>query len=154
MQNMKDIEIPDILDVLSAHFKMSRPDVFKVLKKHFSTPDKTTLYGVFFELLKHNIKPEIIIKSSSEYFDVPVDDMKSPLRKREVTEARQIAMYFIDKLTNLSLKANGKMFGGRDHTTVIYAKQTVEDLMETDPQYKRKLIEAATLLLGKFINTS
>lgn len=61
--------------------------------------------------------------------------MKSSSRKREHTIARQIAMTLIRQQTKLSLKSVGKIFGDRDHSTVIYAKETFNDLMETDTKY-------------------
>ena len=57
-------------------------------------------------------------------------------RKQEIVNARQIAMYLTKELTNSSLKTIGLHFGGRDHSTVIHAYQTVEDSMATDPKQK------------------
>lgn len=71
-----------------------------------------------------------------EYFEVPVEMVKSKVRKREIVQARQISMYLAKNLTKSSLKTIGNFFGGRDHSTVIYACQTVEDLIETDKKFK------------------
>jgi len=60
-------------------------------------------------------------------------------RKREVVEARQIAMFFIKKKTHMSLKGIGLLFGGRDHSTVIHANQTVTDLIEYDKKFQQKV---------------
>jgi len=62
--------------------------------------------------------------------------VKSKIRKREIVQARQISMYLAKSYTNSSLKSIGHFFGGRDHSTVIYACRTVEDLIETDKQFK------------------
>jgi len=79
---------------------------------------------------------ERIQKLVCEYFEVPVEMVKSKIRKREIVQARQISMYLAKSYTNSSLKSIGHFFGGRDHSTVIYACQTVEDLIETDKQFK------------------
>jgi chromosomal replication initiator protein len=62
--------------------------------------------------------------------------VKSPTRKREIVQARQISMYLSKSLTKSSLKSIGAFYGGRDHSTVIYACQTVEDLIDTDKKFK------------------
>ncbi len=75
---------------------------------------------------------DYIQKTVSEYFDVKLDDLKAKTRKKEIVTARQVAMFFSKENTNHSLKSIGYHFGGRDHTTVIHAVQTVNDLIDTD----------------------
>src|SRR5690606_18744645 len=89
--------------------------------------------------IKNNNKEisiEYIQKLVCDYFEVPVEMVKSKLRKREIVQARQISMYLAKNHTKSSLKSIGAFFGGRDHSTVIYACQTVEDLIETDKKFK------------------
>jgi len=76
-----------------------------------------------------------------EYFGIAPDLVRSKTRKREIVQARQVAMYFCKQFTQHSLKSIGLHFGGRDHSTVIHACQSVENLMETDPRF-REIIEA------------
>ncbi len=75
-----------------------------------------------------------------EYFSIPEDLVRAKTRKREVVQARQVAMYFSKALTQHSLKTIGLHFGGRDHSTVIHANQSVENQLDTDPKF-RDLIE-------------
>lgn len=82
------------------------------------------------------ISMESIQKLVCEYFEVPVEMVKSSTRKREIVQARQISMYLSKAHTKSSLKTIGQFFGGRDHSTVIYACQTVEDLIDTDKKFK------------------
>ncbi len=82
------------------------------------------------------ISMEYIQKLVCEYFEVPVEMVKSKTRKREIVQARQISMYLSKSHTKTSLKSIGAFFGGRDHSTVIYACQTVEDLIDTDKKFK------------------
>ena len=70
-----------------------------------------------------------------EYFGIAEDLVRAKTRTREVVQARQIAMYFCKRLTQHSLKTIGLHFGGRDHSTVIHANQSVENQMETDPKF-------------------
>lgn len=72
--------------------------------------------------------------------DVPYDLFRAKTRKQEIVTARQIAMYLSKELTNSSLKTIGLHFGGRDHSTVIHAYQSVEDMMREDPK-TRSLVQ-------------
>ncbi len=97
----------------------------------------------------HNIVQDIdvevnidyIQKYVSNYFDVSIELLKAKTRKREIVVARQVAMYLAKKHTNMSLKSIGYHFGGRDHSTVIHAISTVEDIMETDVKFKSQMDE-------------
>ncbi len=77
----------------------------------------------------------------SEYFNISVDMICSKTRKREVVRARQVAMFFCKELTSHSLKTIGLHFGGRDHSTVIHANQSVQDQIETDPMFRDMIAE-------------
>src|SRR5690606_33390830 len=72
----------------------------------------------------------------AEFFSMDVERLHSQTRKREVVTARQAAMYLCKKLAKEPLKAIGEAFGGRDHSTVIYACRSVNNLMETDPKFR------------------
>ena len=76
-----------------------------------------------------------------EYFIIEEDLVRAKTRKREVVQARQVAMYFCKKLTQHSLKTIGLHFGGRDHSTVIHANQSVDNQMDTDPKFKEIIEE-------------
>jgi len=93
-----------------------------------------------------NLTIEEIQRIVCEYMDIEEDRVRGKTRKREVVRARQIAMYFCKKLTQNSLKTIGLHFGGRDHSTVIHANNTVEDQMETNEQFKSTVEEIARKL--------
>lgn len=76
----------------------------------------------------------------SEELCVPLLDMQSISRKKELVNARQIAMYLMKQRRAGSLVSIGRYFN-RDHSTVIYAVQTVNDLMDTEKAYKKKVKE-------------
>jgi chromosomal replication initiator protein len=82
------------------------------------------------------ISIEYIEKLVCDYFEVPIEMVRSKTRKREIVQARQISMYLAKNYTKSSLKTIGSFFGGRDHSTVIYACQTVGDLIDTDKKFK------------------
>jgi chromosomal replication initiator protein len=76
-----------------------------------------------------------------EYLSIEEEQVRGKTRKREIVRARQIAMYFCKHLTQNSLKTIGLHFGGRDHSTVIHANNTVEDRLETDDQFQNTVQE-------------
>lgn len=80
------------------------------------------------------ITVEIIQKETANYYDVSIEEIMSSARSRQITLARQIAMYLCRELTDLSLPAVGKEFGGRDHTTVMHANKKITQLMKSTPQ--------------------
>jgi chromosomal replication initiator protein len=86
--------------------------------------------------VKSPITIEEIQRVVCEYFGIPEDLMRGKTRKQEIVNARQIAMYLSKILTNSSLKTIGLHFGGRDHSTVIHAYQSVEDQMRMDSKYQ------------------
>ena len=95
----------------------------------------------FVTQINKEITLDFIKSLVAEHFDVPVDKLGGKTRKRQFVIARQLSMYLAKNLTGKSLKAIGQMFGGRDHSTVIYSIKTVQDLMETDLVFKDTVAE-------------
>ncbi|MGC8653644.1 MAG: chromosomal replication initiator protein DnaA [Candidatus Kryptoniota bacterium] len=85
---------------------------------------------------RSTITVEDILRAVADVFDVSEEQMRGKTRKQEVVIARQTAMYIIKEMTKLPLKAIGSYFGGRDHSTVIYACQVIDDLMHRSPHFK------------------
>jgi len=120
-------ELEGALIRLLAHSTLHQRDLDLELAKD--------VLGDLMEDRQVNLTIEEIQHIVCEYLDIPEDLVRDKTRKREVVRARQIAMYFCKKLTQHSLKTIGLHFGGRDHSTVIHANNTVEDQMETNDQF-------------------
>lgn len=75
---------------------------------------------------------ENIQKTVAEYFNIRGSDLLSSKRSRTIARPRQVAMALAKELTNHSLPEIGENFGGRDHTTVLYATRKVAELRDTD----------------------
>lgn len=97
------------------------------------------------EKLVKNIHKDIsidyILKSVCEYFGITVDSLHNKTRKREIVQARQIAMYFAKMLTKSSLSTIGSVIGQKDHATVLHACKTVNNLMDTDKRFKSQVLD-------------
>ena len=91
--------------------------------------------------INKEVTPEVIQKTVAEYYDLDVDKLASPTRRRHVVLARQISMFLVKEYTDKSLKSIGRLFGGRDHTTVLYSIRTVKDLIETNEEIKKDLAD-------------
>ncbi|MDN3669986.1 chromosomal replication initiator protein DnaA [Echinicola jeungdonensis] len=126
-------ELEGVLISLIAHASLNRVEIDLGLAKSIMkniVKDIETEVGIDF-----------IQKTVSDYYGIKLDDLKAKTRKKEIVMARQIAMYFSKEFTNHSLKSIGYHFGGRDHSTVIHAVQTVNDLMETDTTFRNAINE-------------
>lgn len=80
----------------------------------------------------HLITIENIQKTVAEYYNIKMSDLKSKSRTRSVARPRQMAMALAKELTTHSLPEIGREFGGRDHTTVMHACKTINELRDTD----------------------
>ena len=81
------------------------------------------------------ITPEGIIREVCRYFRIEEEQIKGQSRSRDCLNARQIAMYLIRRMTSLSLDDTGRIFGGRDHSTVYNSVGKVEKKMKTDSNF-------------------
>ena len=75
------------------------------------------------------ITPELILHATGEYFNLTLEELTSKSRTRTLVTARQIAMYLLRELTEMSLPKIGQELGGRDHTTVMHADRKIRELM-------------------------
>ena len=96
---------------------------------------KDVVRSIIGEVRTH-ITIEEIQRVVCEHLKIPEDLLRAKTRKQEIVNARQISMYLAKELTNSSLKTIGLHFGGRDHSTVIHAYQTIEDSLNVDPKQR------------------
>ena len=90
------------------------------------------------------ITPELIVTTVAGHFGLSEEDMYSKKRSREIANARQVAMFLMRDMAQMSTTAVGRVFGGRDHTTVMHGCSKVEEGMRSDPQLKRQVEQLKT----------
>ncbi len=78
--------------------------------------------------------PQHIIRETARYYSLTEEDLRGQNRSKNTAMARQISMYLIRTLTNLSLKDIGTEYEGRNHTTVLASIKKIEELIQSDPQ--------------------
>ena len=82
------------------------------------------------------ITVERIITEVARTMQVSAEDIRSNKKSAAISSARQVAEYVVRYITSLPMKEIGQEFGGRDHSSVVYAIQKVEDRMATNPSFK------------------
>jgi chromosomal replication initiator protein len=85
------------------------------------------------------VRMEDVLEAVVGQFGAKLADLQSKRRSQSVVGPRQVAMFLARKLTPMSLEEIGAYFGGRDHTTVLYAIQKVADRMRVDGEYARRI---------------
>jgi chromosomal replication initiator protein len=93
-----------------------------------------------------SISVETVTKIVGQYFKIPVPDIKSKVRNKDVTLARHIAMYLSYYIARATLQEIGQFFGKRDHTSIIHAIKKVKQGQKSDPSYSHLIYEIETKL--------
>ena len=126
--NVRDLE--SIIIRLLAHASLSQVDIdFPLVKK--------VLKERLGDTVSADISAEDIINRVADLTNVRADDIVGPSRRKEIAEARQLSVYLCRELLGLSLATIGMHFGGRDHTTALYACKKVKTTLKTDKRFNR-----------------
>jgi len=105
-------------------------------KKEITIELARQIIDKFVKSTSKEISIDFIQKLVCDFFNIPVEVINSKTRKREIVQARQLAMYFAKKHTKASLATIGLHCGNKDHATVLHACRTVNNLIETDKQFR------------------
>lgn len=88
-----------------------------------------------------SITIDSISKTTAAYFKIPIGDLRGKAKTKEVALPRQVAMYLVNKLIKPTLKDNGLYFGGRDHSTVLHAINTIKDRIKTESLLAQQVLD-------------
>jgi chromosomal replication initiator protein len=116
-----------------------------LVKQSVTMEQTQDVLGDLLRVSERKLTIDEIMKVTCEHYSLRMSDMTSARRSRTVARPRQMAMYLAKKLTPRSYPEIGRKFGGRDHTTVLYAVRKIEELMIADDQ----IAEDAQLLQRK-----
>ena len=151
-KSLKDgIELPeDVLDFLASKVVGSVREIEGTLVSLIAQTITMDLAKRLTDKIVTPVTQEISLDRIQDtvcsYFGITRDLMLSKTRKREIVQARQIAMYLGRSLTKVSLAAIGAQIGGKDHATVLHACNTVSDLISTDRTFKQYVADIEKLL--------
>ena len=149
------MELPDFLiqliaETITANVRQIEGTVNKIMAYQDligDTVNKDTVTRAVKDIFKEksDILPtaDVIIEEVCRFYSIEPAILRGQGRSKDISLARQIAMYLIRRMTNLSLKEIGQEFNGRDHSTVLNALNRIEDLVKNDPE-KAEIIKDIT----------
>ena len=149
------MELPDyiiqlIAENITANVRQIEGTVNKIMAYqdlNGDAVDKNTVIRAVKDIFKEksDILPtaDVIIEEVCKFYNLEPSILRGQSRSKDISLARQIAMYQIRRMTNLSLKEIGKEFGNRDHSTALNAINRIEDLVKNDPE-KAEIIKDIT----------
>ncbi|MCK4420808.1 chromosomal replication initiator protein DnaA [candidate division WOR-3 bacterium] len=92
--------------------------------------------------------PARILKEVSQFYNIPVADIKGNERSKSIVRARQVAVYLIRQITSLSLKEIGRYLGGKDHSTILYTYRKIDNLIKKNVEIKGDILKIKDILKG------
>lgn len=102
------------------------------------------------EDLSRKLTVDAIKREVAATYRIPVAEIESPSRKKEIVHARQIAIYLARELTETSFPALGRAFGGRDHTTIMHSYQKMQELLRQIPLLQSEIDALRTAIQKKY----
>ncbi len=102
---------------------------------------ENSLKDIFSEHSSAPLTPELIQQVVAEHYNIRVEDIQGSKKPKNIAFPRQVSMYLCRKLLDISLPKIGESFGGRDHTTVIYAISKIEKQLETDTVLQKTILQ-------------
>jgi chromosomal replication initiator protein len=138
--NIRDLE--SALNKISAHAKLTNTEITvalaeRTLKEINNSPDK------------HEINIEYIQDVVSAHFGITSEELRSRRRSANITAARHVAMYLTRKILDAPLIKIGDVFGGRDHSTVMYACEKIASDIDQKPQTRQAVITLEAKIRGE-----
>lgn len=118
------VKLKAYVDVMNVELDLNLVDELLGLKSGESTKELTI---------------ESIAKATAQYYRLPLADLKSKARTKNIVKARHVAMYLARKLTNITQEETGDYFGGKDHSSVIHAEKTIAKNVKTDASLAKDL---------------
>ena len=98
------------------------------------------------EEIKNDLNVDKIISTVCDYFNIGYQDIIGKKKKKEVVEPRMIAIYLISELLNLPLVNIGKIFGGRDHTTIMHSRDKITEELKTNKKIQNLVSDIKNML--------
>ena len=146
------IELPEeVLEYISTHISDNIRELEGALisllaqstlnKKEITLDLTKEMIDKLIKSTKREISIDYIQKVVCNYYNIGLELLQSKTRKREIVQARQVAMFFSKSMTKSSLATIGSQIGGKDHATVLHACKTVNNLIETDKRFRLQVDE-------------
>lgn len=153
------VEMPkDVIEYIAKNVKANVRELEGVIismiaqasfnRKEFTVGLASKIVDKFVKVAKREVSIDHIQKVVCKYFNIDVATLQSKTRKRNIVQARQLAMFFSKRLTKLSLASIGSQIGKRDHATVLHACKTIDNLIETDKKFQKYVDDLTNKLMS------
>lgn len=116
-------------------------------KPHASMEDAYEALKDYGETEQTDLDAEKIINTVCDFFKVTKEDLVGKKKNKEIVEPRQLCVYLINDMLNIPLKAIGRLLGGRDHTTMMYARDKIEGQIKTNTHIRTLINDLKSRLL-------
>ena len=103
----------------------------------------------YIDVTTHVISIDNIVDATCTYFNIKRADIVGKKKVKNIVNARQIAIYLINDLLGIPLTSIGDYFGGRDHTTIMYARDKITSLCKTDPLIQAQINDLRAMIQKK-----
>lgn len=145
------IELKDeILDYIAENIKSNIRELEGALNKliAYSNLEKKEitmeiaieeLQNIIYPDKPREITPQLIIEVVSEHYNISMEKMLSKDRSKSVSRPRQIAMYLCNTMTDATLDGIGQLLNGRDHSTILHGKKTIEEEYNNDEEFRKQI---------------
>ena len=119
-----------------------------LIGKHSATMEEAreAFNGQIEEEKNEGLTPEQIIETVCKYFDITKQDIIGKKKSKDVVEPRMIAIYLISEILEIPLVSIGKIFGGRDHTTIMHSRDKISDQLKTSHKIQSLVSEIKKML--------
>lgn len=131
IERSSGLSVDNLKGIMSGFTKTLHPDSVNGLI--------STLSRVGFMLPPKQITMEIIQNMVTRFYGVSINSIKSEFSTRDISQARQVCMFFSVEMTKNKYEVIGDFFGGRDHSSVTYSVKTVNNLIETDSKFRAQI---------------
>ena len=118
-------------------------------RNHATMEDAYEALKDFGETERTDLTPEKIMNTICDFFKISMEDLTGKKRNREIVEPRQMCVYLIEEMLHIPLEAIGKLLGGRDHTTIMHARDKITNQVKVN-QHIRTLINDIKSRLLKY----
>ncbi len=116
-------------------------------KSHASMEDAHEALKDYGETERTNLDAEKIMNTVCDFFKVTKEDLIGKKKNKEIVEPRQMCIYLINDMLNIPLTAIGEIFGGRDHTTIMHARDKISNQIKVNPHVKTLVNDIKSQLL-------
>lgn len=139
-KNIRELEGALQKVIFYCQLKGQQPDNIDIIKEALKDD---------IDVSTHILSLDSIVDATCSYFNIKKQEVIGKKKLKQIVQARQIAIYLINDMLGVPLATIGSYFGGRDHTTIIYARDKIEEMVNTDPLVANQIKDIKNMIQKK-----